>query len=146
MSREEIIAALAELGIETSEAHTDEELLALLDAATSADTADGGEIIGDGSGEQLPDVDADVERVGEGTGEVAEAVPNPVPDPAPAKGKGRAAKPSASEHVTCVLGSNSTVGALVVGNARIEARKSAVIPRSEFDRLKAEYDLREVEG
>lgn len=72
-----------------------------------------------------------------------------------AKGKGRAKAPTqapevapeaapASRLVTCRLGPRSTVGALVVGNARIEAKKAARIPRGEFDRLQGEYDIQEV--
>ena len=47
--------------------------------------------------------------------------------------------------VACRLGPAAPVGALVVGNASIERNRPGRIPRPEFERLKREYDLIEVE-
>lgn len=66
------------------------------------------------------------------------ATPAPAPESAPA--------PEPPAYVSCVLGPRSPAGRLTVGNAAIEPRKPGRIPRAEFDRLRAEYDLVEVEG
>lgn len=74
----------------------------------------------------------------------------PAKKKAPAKAKTPAVAPeapvAAPERVTCVLGPNSPAGALVVGNVRIEAKKPGSISRADFERLRGDYDLREVEG
>lgn len=70
---------------------------------------------------------------GKGRARAATQAPDVAPEAAPATGL-----------VTCRLGPRSTVGALQVGNARIEAKRAGRIPRGEFDRLQSEYDLQEV--
>lgn len=67
--------------------------------------------------------------------------PAPTAETAPAA---NADEPKAPRLVTVRLGEKATVGALIVGNARVEAKRPARIPRAEFDRLKREYDLIEV--
>lgn len=70
--------------------------------------------------------------------------PAPKATAAPAAVAEASAPEPASAMVSCVLGPASTVGGLMVGAARIEAKRSGLIPRSDFERLRAEYDLREV--
>jgi len=62
-----------------------------------------------------------------------EAAPAPAPEPA------------APAMVACRLGPTSNVGRLIVGRVVIERNVTGRIPRPEFERLKREYDLIEVE-
>lgn len=77
-----------------------------------------------------------------GKGKAKAAAPEAAPAAAPEAAPAPAA---ASQLVTCRLGPAAPVGALVVGNARIERNRPGRIPRPEFERLKREYDLIEVE-
>lgn len=154
MSREELLAALAELGVEAPEDATDAELLQLLDAATAG--RDAVEALSDAELEAATAalVDENGEPVDVPEGDLATDVAAaeapvvdtpPQPPEEPAKSRRRSTK-DASELVSCVLGPRSPAGRLMVGNASVEARKPGRIPRGEFDRLQAEYDLVEVEG
>lgn len=159
MSREELLAALAELGVEAPEDATDAELLQLLDAATAGRDAvqalSDAELEGvttslvdeNGDPVDVPEGDAAADAAAEVAAPVSPAVEAaPQPPEEPTKGRGRRSKPDATELVSCVLGPRSPAGRLLVGNAAVEAKKPGRIPRGEFDRLQAEYDLIEVEG
>lgn len=77
------------------------------------------------------------------------AAPAPVVDEAPAAAPAGAApepaSPAAPAFIACRLGPGSSVGRLVVGNVVIERSQTGRLPRGEFERLKAEYGLVEVE-
>lgn len=140
MSREEIVQQLAERGIDTADAQSTERLEEMLAAVTAAEQAEKA-AEADGAGEAMTPAEGDTVS--------SEPPATPKEPEAPAKGRGgRRSQPEKdpTELVSCVLGPRSPAGRLLVGNAAIEAKKPGRIPRGEFERLQAEYDLTEVEG